>query len=175
MLRSIFAASRFFLAIGVFASLLASVAVLIGSGITTVQLIIEMLMHARFDAEALKKISIEFIEVIDTVLLGTVLFVTASGLYQLFIDDQVPFPPQLKVRSLDELKERLIGVIVVLLGVTFLASATDWDSDFDIVAFGASIALVIFSLAFLMFVMAWRQGRERRDESRHEGPPTTGS
>ena len=76
--------------------------------------------------------------------------------------------PQLKVRSLDELKERLIGVIVVLLGVTFLASATDWDSDFDIVAFGASIALVIFALAFLMFVMAWRQGRERRDESRHE-------
>jgi uncharacterized membrane protein YqhA len=69
------------------------------------------------------------------------------GLYQLFIGE-VKLPPHLawfKPTNLDELKDRLIGVAVTVLAITFLAIAANWTGD-DILSFGRALAAVILAL-----------------------------
>jgi uncharacterized membrane protein YqhA len=45
----------------------------------------------------------------------------------LFIDSTLPVPMWLKIDTLDNLKAKLIGVVVTVLAVTFLGSALTWD------------------------------------------------
>src|SRR2546430_666113 len=83
---------------------------------------------------------------IDLFLLGTVLYIVALGLYELFIDDRLPMPAWLLIQDLDDLKNKLIGVVIVLLGVTFLGKVVTWDGDRNILFFGGASALVIIAL-----------------------------
>ncbi|MDP2182754.1 MAG: YqhA family protein, partial [Actinomycetota bacterium] len=62
---------------------------------------------------------LEFIELADVFLVATVLYIMALGLYELFIDDTIPVPAWLQVRTLDDLKEKLVGVVIVVLAVFF--------------------------------------------------------
>ena len=67
------------------------------------------------------------IEVIDLYLIGTVFYITALGLYELFIDDQVPTPGWLHITHLNDLKGKLLGVAVVIMAVLFLGHLVSWD------------------------------------------------
>jgi uncharacterized membrane protein YqhA len=94
------------------------------------------------------------IEVIDLFLLGTVLFMTSVGLYELFIDPEIKIPEWLSVGNVEQLKFNLVVVISVMLMVLFLgAAAGDWESGLDLLAYGGGIALVIVaaSAALLLF------------------------
>ena len=59
------------------------------------------------------------VEFVHTFLVGTVLYITAVGLYQLFIGE-IPFPGWLKIDSVEELETDLIGVTVVVMAVNFM-------------------------------------------------------
>ncbi len=75
-----------------------------------------------------KTLIADSIALIDMFLLGTVLFIVAAGLYQLFVDSRVSLPAWLRITSLDDLKSLLTGVIIVALLVAFLGSAVTWTS-----------------------------------------------
>ncbi len=45
---------------------------------------------------------------------------------ELFIDDTIPLPAWLQIHSLDDLKAKLISVVVTLLGVLLLGYAVSW-------------------------------------------------
>jgi len=98
------------------------------------------------------RLAVDLIEITDIILLGTVLYIVALGLYQLFIDHKVALPPWLKVSDLTDLKRDLIGVVVVLLGVSFLGEVVNWDGENDILLLGAGIALVIAALGFILWL-----------------------
>ena len=95
-------------------SFIAAISLLILAGIETVQLVINA-FSINLDAKSIKLYAVTFIEVIDILLLGTVFYITALGLYELFIDDQLPTPAWLHITQLDDLKYKLIGVIAVIL------------------------------------------------------------
>ena len=59
------------------------------------------------------------VDSVHTFLVGTVLYITAVGLYQLFIGE-IPFPGWLKIDSVEELETDLIGVTVVVMAVNFM-------------------------------------------------------
>jgi uncharacterized membrane protein YqhA len=61
----------------------------------------------------------EVVEYVHTFLIGTALYITAVGLYQLFIHE-IEFPEWLKIDSTEELETNLIGVTVVVLAVNFM-------------------------------------------------------
>ena len=63
----------------------------------------------------------EVVEYVHTFLIGTVLYITAVGLYQLFIKE-VEFVGWLKIESTEELETNLIGVTVVVLAVNFMGA-----------------------------------------------------
>src|SRR5438552_17270108 len=104
MLRRILSGSRYFVIIAVLATFLASVSVLIYGGITVLSIIYDMFTHGQFNTTEAKHLAVEFIELIDLFLLGTVLYIIALGLYELFIDEKLSMPPWLVITSLDDLK-----------------------------------------------------------------------
>jgi uncharacterized membrane protein YqhA len=89
-----------------------------------------------------------FIEVADIFLLAVVLYIMALGLYELFIDPNLPLPEWLVVRSLEDLKEKLVGVVVVVLAIFFLGRLIESDNPQEALYLGVGIAAVIASLAY---------------------------
>ena len=53
-------------------------------------------------------------------LVGTVLFITSLGIYELFIQP-LPLPPWLKTHNIEELELNLVGLTIVVLAVNFLS------------------------------------------------------
>lgn len=150
-MRHLLASSRYLIVIAVFGAFLTAVAVIVYGGITVVQVVVTAFTHGDFSTKSAKQLAIEAIKLIDLFLLGTVLYIVALGLYDLFIDDRLPMPPWLHITTLDDLKAKLVGVVVVLLGVTFLGEVVAWNGDTNILPFGVAIALVIVALNTLPF------------------------
>lgn len=150
MLRNILASSRYLVVVAILGIFLAAIAVFIYGGITVISIVIGVFSHGPFSADGAKHLEIEAIELIDLFLLGSVLYITSLGLYELFIDDSLPMPRWLIVTSLDDLKEKLIGVVIVLLAVTFLGYVVNWDRTTTILSLGVAVGTVIFALAFLL-------------------------
>jgi len=105
---------------------------------------------------------IEIVEFVHIFLIGTVLYITSIGFYQLFIGE-VEFPGWLKIHNTDELETSLIGVTVVVLAVNFLAVVFT-GQNVDLVAQGTGIALPIAALAFFIAARAWAARQERESE-----------
>jgi uncharacterized membrane protein YqhA len=68
---------------------------------------------------AAKTALIGLLEELDIFLIASVLAITALSLYELFIGD-LDMPEALIVRDVDTLKARVVGIVVVILGTTFL-------------------------------------------------------
>jgi uncharacterized membrane protein YqhA len=71
-------------------------------------------------------------------------------------------PPWQHTITLDDLKERLLGVVVVLLAVTFLGSAVTWDGTTSILALGLpeGAVLGVISLTITMLARAHHTPRD---------------
>jgi uncharacterized membrane protein YqhA len=166
----LFGFSRYVVLIAVIGLLLASIAVYVFGGIVTVTVIVESFGHAEFNAEGSRAFSTEVIEVIDLFLLGTVLFMTSVGLYELFVDPEIAIPEWLSVGNVEQLKLNLVVVISVMLMVLFLgAAAGDWESGLDLLAYGGGIALVIVagSAALLLLQRVHQHETPHRPEAVH--------
>lgn len=110
----------------------------------------ELLRAGAVSASAVKKLSLAAIELIDLFLIATVAYITAVGLYTLFISRDVPLPVRLGIENLDDLKDKIIGVLVVALGVMFLGQAASWDGAREVLHLGAGMALVIAALTYFV-------------------------
>lgn len=95
----------------------------------------------------------EVVEYVHTFLIGTVLYITAMGFYQLFIRE-LDFPAWLKIDSTDELETKLIGVTVVVLAVNFMGAIFVGGTN-DLLQYGAGVALPIAALGIFVGLRAW--------------------
>jgi uncharacterized membrane protein YqhA len=147
--RRLLGTSRYLILLAVVGSFIASATIMIYGLLRSVGIIVDLigeLGHGLLLEDSFGKTLIgETIALIDMFLLGTVLFITAAGLYQLFVDVRVPLPGWLTIQSLDDLKSLLTGVIIVALLVAFLGSAVTWTSGTDIIALGLAVAAVVIA------------------------------
>ena len=95
----------------------------------------------------------EVVEFVHLFLVGTVLYITAIGLYQLFVHE-IKFPNWLKIDSTEELETNLIGVTVVVLAVNFMGTVFVGGQE-NLLEFGAGIALPIAALGIFLGLRAW--------------------
>jgi uncharacterized membrane protein YqhA len=95
----------------------------------------------------------EVVEYVHTFLVGTVLYITAVGLYQLFIQE-LNFAGWLKIDSTEELETNLIGVTVVVLAVNFMGAVFAGKTE-NLLQYGAGIALPIAALGLFVGLRAW--------------------
>jgi uncharacterized membrane protein YqhA len=88
---------------------------------------------------------------VDAILLGTVLLVIGYGLYELFIDEDLDVPPWLQVQDLDDLKSKLIGVVVAIISVIFVGVFVDTDRAADVISYGVGAGALVTGLAVFAF------------------------
>ena len=153
--RNIFAASRFIIGFAVLGSFVGSAILLVIATITLFSIAWNEIVNFDLDnlgEHHIDRLAVSLIEITDIILLGTVLYIVALGLYQLFIDQNLALPRWLRVNDLNDLKRDLIAVVVVLLGVSFLGEVVNWEGDNDILPLGAGIALVIAALGFILWL-----------------------
>jgi uncharacterized membrane protein YqhA len=96
---------------------------------------------------SIKQSVVGILTAVDILLLATVLLVIGYGLYELFVDSSVQLPAWLEIRSLDDLKSKLIGVVVAIISVVFLGILVDLNDPSDILYVGAGAGAVVLGLA----------------------------
>ena len=143
MVPKILGNSRYLIIIAIVGSYLASAIVIIYDGLLLVHILLNLFLHPELSSASGRQLSLECIEVLDTFLLGTAFFIVALGLYELFIKRSTTSPGWLRVRNLDDLKARLLGVIIVVMSVFFLEQVINWDGKRDILSLGIAEALMI--------------------------------
>jgi uncharacterized membrane protein YqhA len=149
MFRQILAASRYLVLIPVICIFIAATVLLIYGAIETFE-VITSVFGSEVSSKGAKSLLLSFIELVDLFLLSTVFYVIAVGLYELFIDDKIPMPEWLVIHDLDDLKQNLISVVIVVLGVLFLGQVISWDGQRDLLPLGAAIALIIGTLTYFL-------------------------
>jgi uncharacterized membrane protein YqhA len=94
---------------------------------------------------------------IDLMLIGATLLISAVGFYELFIRD-IPagavtrMPAWLQMHDLNDLKGRVIGMIILVLAVSFVEVAVDNGNGRLVLELGGGIAVVTVALtAFLRY------------------------
>ena len=82
------------------------------------------------------------------------------------VDDIKPLPdPAPLVVPFDDLKHKLVGVVIVVLAVLFLGNVVTWDGERDLLGFGTAIALVIAALTWFLNSAAKKPAAKGRDMS----------
>ena len=99
----------------------------------------------------LKETIVEVLTAVDAILLGTVLLVIGYGLYELFIDADLEVPQWLRVYDLDDLKSKLIGVVVAIIAVVFVGVFVDSSRAADVISYGVGAGALVVGLAIFAF------------------------
>ena len=155
-MRRLIELSRFAVAVPAVASILASF-VLMAIGVWEVVMTI---VHLLDSSVSVKLTVVAILTAVDTFLLATVLLVIGYGLYELFVDSEVKLPEWLEIRSLDDLKTKLIGVTVAILGVVFLGALVDRKDANSVMLIGVGVGAVVLGLAAFTFAS------KRKDEGK---------
>ena len=138
--------TRYIFLLAITSTYIAAIVLVLAGAVETLHIITEILPPGQ--ALPLAEAKVHFLEVIDQFLMATILYVITAGFYQLFVNANLQVEPWLKVRSVGDLEQKLIGVLIVVLGVTALARVVIWDGQSDILPFCVAVAALIFALAF---------------------------
>jgi uncharacterized membrane protein YqhA len=136
--------SRYIGLLGIFSLLLASVTAFLWGAVKTVGVILSIIMSYGKDPS----IAVSLIELVDSFLIATALFVFAVSMYEMFID-KIALPEWMLANNLPELKEKLGGVIILVMVVTFLEHLVEWKEPYDSLLFAIAITLVSAALIAL--------------------------
>jgi uncharacterized membrane protein YqhA len=142
--------TRYLILIAVAGSLIAATALLIYGGVEIVEVVAQTIASGRVSSKGAKVLALTLIELVDLFLLGTAFYIIALGLYELFIDDTIPLPDWLQIHNLDDLKGKLISVLVVVMAVAFLGQVANWDGQRDLMGYGVAVSLVIAALTYFL-------------------------
>ncbi|MCE5313251.1 MAG: YqhA family protein [Nitrospiraceae bacterium] len=152
--------TRLVIFFAVIASIFSSI-MLVAIGCYDVYLVAEEAFHAFQSKEAYelfhKESITHIISAIDSYLIATVLLIFGIGLYELFIskieraERDTRSSKILVIHTLDQLKEKLAKVIIMVLIVTFFKYAVNfkYDSALTLLYLGIGILLVTLSVYFM--------------------------
>lgn len=93
-----------------------------------------------------------FLTEIDTFLIGATLIIAAFGLYELFVARinpaslRLPLPHWLEMTDLNDLKARVISMIILVVAVSFVDVLLELGEALDILYLGAGVAIFVIAL-----------------------------
>ncbi|TLM99419.1 MAG: YqhA family protein [Actinobacteria bacterium] len=102
-----------------------------------------------------KDILVSFITIADEYLLGIVMYIIALGVFELFVDDRLPLPAWLEFHHLDDLEEKLVAVVAVVLSVYFLGQVikAPLGESLEIMRLGFGIGALIVAMGAFNYFM----------------------
>ncbi len=151
MLRKLLVCGRYLLVIPVIGSLLLTVGVVVMAAGLIVERGLNLMENAEFSTKSARLMSITVIQTIDFFLVGALGYITAVGIYSLFITaSEEQLLKRIKIERLKDLEDKIIGVVVAALAVSFLGQVSDPEHAHEILHSGIGISLVIGALCLFM-------------------------
>jgi uncharacterized membrane protein YqhA len=142
-MRRLFEISRYAVIIPSAASIIGAIVLMILGSIEIVRSALDVVLKQV----PLKETVVAILTSVDAILLGTVLLVIGYGLYELFIDTNLEVPDWLEINTLDDLKAKLIGVVVAIIAVIFVGVLVDTKSPNEVMYYGVGAGAVVLALA----------------------------
>ena len=146
-MRRILGGTRFVVALPAVAAILGGILLMLQGSVAMVTVIVDTVW---FGAD-LKATTVDVLTAVDAILLGTVLLVIGYGLYELFVDAELDVPSWLRVTNLDDLKSKLIGVVVAIIAVVFVGVLVDANRAADVMSYGIGAGAIVAGLALFSF------------------------
>ncbi len=168
--------SRLIIFLAVVASIISAfILVMIGSlEIYHVLHKVPYLFQGKEEFDAFYKLTIKYvITAVDVFLIATVLLIFGVGLYELFISkiDYIEHDEKsskiLEIHTLDQLKEKLAKVILMVLIVTFFKYAIDFHYDDIKSLLFLSIGVFLISLSIYMMHKGHAEDKENNKNNHH--------
>lgn len=159
-MRKILGLTRYAVIVPSIAAVIGALLLMAQGSIEIVMVIIDAVLYDAY----LKDTIVDVLTAVDAILLGTVLLVIGYGLYELFVDTRLEVPAWLQVRDLDDLKSKLIGVVVAIISVVFVGVFVDANRASDVVSYGLGAGALVAGLA--LFALA-----TRKDSSKPKATP----
>ncbi len=161
LLKNTILISRVAVTIAIFGLLLTSIVVIVTGFAELFRILSYLMEHGLLNEEAGTFLAVTVTEMIDLYLIGLVLLIIATGLYQLFLDPDLDVPEWLDTPSFEVLKGRLLVVVVVVLAVMFLGYVAEANDGIFIAGIGVATALVIIACGYILSIHS-RATIERR-------------
>lgn len=154
-MKKILGMTRYAVVVPAIASIIGAL-LLMGQG--SVEMV-RVVIDALADGASLKETIVDVLTAVDAILLGTVLLVIGYGLYELFIDADIEVPLWLRVRDLDDLKSKLIGVVVAIVAVVFVGVFVDSNRAEDVISYGVGAGALVVGLAIFAYASRKEGGK----------------
>ncbi len=107
------------------------------------------------------RLTVQFLELVSLMLKAVVYYIIGIGLYSLFIAP-LNVTVALGVETLNDLETKVVSVVIVIMGVTFLEHFILWEEPLQTLQFGGALALVVGSL--VLFQMYSHRSKEDQKE-----------
>jgi uncharacterized membrane protein YqhA len=160
-MRKILGLTRYAVFIPAVASIIGALLLMAQGSIAMIEAVYDSVTGASY----LKVTIVEVLTAVDAILLGTVLLVIGYGLYELFVDTDLEVPVWLEVKDLDDLKSKLIGVVVAIIAVIFVGVFVDTDRAADVVSYGLGAGALVTGLSIFAFATKKPSGSKKTDSS----------
>jgi uncharacterized membrane protein YqhA len=147
MMKKVLGYTRYAVLVPALASILGALLLMAQGSYEMILVIID----AVSSESSLKESIVYVLTAVDAILLGTVLLVIGYGLYELFIDADLDVPLWLRVNDLDDLKSKLIGVVVAIIAVVFVGIFVDANRSADVISYGVGAGALVVGLAIFAF------------------------
>jgi uncharacterized protein (TIGR00645 family) len=151
--------SRFFTLLAVSFGMLGAVILFLVASldIWSVMVVIwDMLIHHAHPEHLHEDVVASIIGAVDLFLIAIVMLIFSMGVYELFISkidaaEESESSEVLKIHSLDQLKDKIAKVIIMVLVVSFFQRVlhTKYDGALEMLYFSGSILLLALALHFL--------------------------
>jgi uncharacterized membrane protein YqhA len=151
------AGMRFIGLIPIIGLMIAACVMFIRGGFDLIDLLIEMLTEMQ-KPDTKGAIIVGFVEIIHFFLIGTILFLTSLGFYQLFFH-VLPLPEWLKMNNIKDMELSLVGLTIVVLGVNFLSVIFE-QQEINLAIYGIGYSLPIVALSYFMKIRSEIQNNE---------------
>jgi uncharacterized membrane protein YqhA len=158
-MRKILGLTRYAVIVPSIASIIGALLLMAQGSISIMMVIVDAVLNDAY----LKDTIVDVLTAVDAILLGTVLLVIGYGLYELFVDTRLEVPAWLQVRDLDDLKSKLIGVVVAIIAVVFVGVFVDANRAADVLSYGLGAGALVAGLA--LFALA-----TKKDQSKTKSP-----
>lgn len=165
-MRKILGLTRYAVVVPALASMVGALLLMVQGSIA----ILEVVYEAVFQNAYLKITIVDVLTAVDAILLGTVLLVIGYGLYELFVDDQLEVPRWLEVKDLDDLKSKLIGVVVAIISVVFVGVFVDVNRASEVLAYGLGAGALVAGLALFAYATRKPKAESKPDAAKTKSP-----
>lgn len=148
MLEKVLLTSRYLPLLTVVITLFIAIALYLVTSVTAVLTVLEAVQDPDLSLGATKVLAVSFLKLIDFFFICIGLQIIASGIYKVFVNEDIALPRALAATSFSELKETLVKIASIVLLIDFVEAAVDIGPSGVLMEYGIGIAFVIAAVSW---------------------------